>query len=751
MRKLPLTQPRADECCSDPGCSTKGDAVEPTREEAVTVRAIPLSSKPELRAPAGGPRQTFIVEGMCCADEAREVDRAIRAVRGAQSVFVDVIGARVTIEGRVHEDEVLKAVAKAGMKARPVGVVTTRGFWKARGRLVAMLVSGAALGAGVTLDVLGLRALPTVSLYTASIVFGAWFVAPRAVQALRRRSLDMHVLMTTAAAGAAAIGDWREGASAMFLFAVAQMLEAYAMERARSAIGGLVRLAPKEANVVRDGHELCIPVAEVRVGETVLVKPGEKIPLDGMVIEGDSAVNEAPITGESIPVDKTKGARVFAGTLNGQGALDIRTTHHVEDTQLARILAAVEAAQATRAPSQTFVERFSRVYTPAVVAAAIIVAVVPPLLAIGPWSTWLYRALAMLVVACPCALVISTPVSVVSGLAAAARGGVLVKGGAHLEAAARVTTVAFDKTGTLTRGNLAVTAVFPVAGRSGIEILRGAAAVERSSEHPVGRAIVAHARKHDVTVPRATGFAALPGRGARAEVDDHVVHVGNERLLGELGCDLHPARTEIDTLESEGNTVVLVAIGDELVGAIAVADEVRSSAAAAIKSLRRVGVEDFLLLTGDNERTARAVGKRVGVDDVRAGLLPDQKVEAVQALESNGRRVLFVGDGINDAPALAAATLGAAMGTAGTEVALEAADLTLAGDDLGRLAFVIELAKRTVSVIRQNVGFSLATKGIFVALAIGGWATLWMAVAADMGASLLVIANGLRLLRAKRA
>ena len=508
----------------------------------------------------------------------------------------------------------------------------------------------------------------------------------------------------------------------------------------------------------RAGIESKVPVDEVQVGETVIVRPGEKVPVDGEVIGGGSSVNQAPITGESMPVDKVVGAGVFAGSLNGQGVLQIKSSKPASDTTLARIIHAVEEAQASRAPSQTFVDRFARIYTPVVVCLAILIAAVPPLFGLGTFDVWLYRALAMLVVACPCALVISTPVTIVSGLAGAARAGVLIKGGAHLEHLGGVSVIAIDKTGTLTEGKPAVTDVFVAAGASESELLTRAAAVERHSEHPLARAILAFTKGKEHHVPESDEFQALTGLGARAVVANsdgvkYTILIGNARLAGEVGAMSVETRREMERFEREGKTAVVVLEAREgdgagtaarPLGVIAIADRPREEARAAIESLHQVGIRRVLMLTGDNEGTARAIAATLSIDDVRAALLPDDKVRIVRELEAEGERVAFVGDGVNDAPALAAATVGVAMGVAGSDVALETADVALMGDDLSNLARTIKLSRRTLRIVKQNIVFSLAVKAVFLVLAGGGWATLWMAVAADTGGSLLVVMNGLR-------
>jgi Cd2+/Zn2+-exporting ATPase len=584
-----------------------------------------------------------------------------------------------------------------------------------------------------------------VALLALAAVSGGWFIAPRGLRAARSGVLDMNFLMTLATVGAAGIGEWSEGASVMFLFAVAQLLETYSMDRARNAIKALMDLSPAEANVRRNGRESVVPVSEVSIGDIVIVRPGQKIPLDGVVETGTSSVNQAPITGESVPVDKSPGAEVFAGSINEHGVLDICVTKLVEDTTLARIIHAVEEAQATRAPSQGFVDKFSTIYTPAVVAFAVFLIVVLPLIGLGSWSTWFYRALAMLVIACPCALVISTPVSIVSGLAGAAKAGILIKGGVHLENAGGATVVAFDKTGTLTEGRPSLVDITPLAADRR-DVLRLAAALEQGSEHPLARAILTAATEQHIKPPTVSAFRALVGRGVTGTVEDRPLHLGNERLMNELGVLSPDVRRALEAVEQAGHTAVVLATADKTLGVLAIGDRIRTEAPLALQALRRLGIRKMLMLTGDNEGTARAVATRLNIDEYRAGLLPDDKVEVVRGLESRGERVVFVGDGVNDAPALAAATVGIAMGAAGTDVALETADIALMADDLSKLPIALQASRKTLRIIKQNIGFSLINKAVFIVLAVGGWATLWMAVASDMGASLVVIANGLRAL-----
>jgi Cd2+/Zn2+-exporting ATPase len=589
--------------------------------------------------------------------------------------------------------------------------------------------------------------VPSWAPYLGAIALGGIYPVRRALTSVRSGVLDINVLMMVAVAGAMLLGEWSEGASVIFLFALAQLLESRAMERARSAIRTLMDLAPAEAVVRRGLADVRIPVDEVRVGDIVVVKPGEKVPLDGRVHAGESHVNQAPVTGESVPVEKRPGDEVFAGTINGRGALEFTVTRLRRDSTLARIIHLVERAQAQRAPSQTFVDRFAKVYTPVVLVLAVAIAVVPPLAAGGGWSVWFYRSLVLLVISCPCALVISTPVSIVSALAAAARKGVLIKGGARLERLAAVRCVAFDKTGTLTRGRLRVTDVNPVNGAVPREVLALAGSLESRSEHPFARAIVERAEAEGVLATGVEAFQSLPGRGAEGVVGSSRVLVGSHRLFEERGLGSPALEATVGALARQGRSTTVVGRDGSPIGVIGVADEVREAGADAVGLLRAQGIEHVVLLTGDHEAAAESLAASLGIDDYRANLLPEDKLEAVRSLQERYGALAMVGDGVNDAPALAAADVGIAMGAAGTDTALETADVALMADELLKIPYAVRLSRATARNIRANIAFSIVLKGVFLVMAIAGVATLWMAVVADMGASLLVIGNALRLLR----
>jgi Cd2+/Zn2+-exporting ATPase len=692
--------------------------------------------------------ELFRVGGIDCASCAIGISRGLEQLAGVRDVQVDVLKGEVRVQvesGGAQRGQLAAAIERAGHP-----VIPDHGGVAARpaGPLFAALLSGLALAVGIGLGWAGVAPRIADAALAVAIVAGGWYVVPRGLRAIRDRALDMHVLMSIAAVGAVLVGQWAEAASAMFLFAVARLLEEWAVGRARGAIAALMDLAPPEATLITLGGDKVVPVAEVAVGRRIRIRPGERVPLDGVILSGDSAMDEAPITGESMPVEKGLGDAVYAGAINRHGGLEVRTTAPATDTTLARILHRVEEAQAARAPVQTQVERFARVYTPLVVGLAGLIAVLPPLLLAGGWTDWLTRALTLLVIACPCALVISTPVTIVSALTGAARSGVLLKGGAELESLARITAVAFDKTGTLTEGRPTVTDVVPVNGMSELEVLQLAATVERHSEHPMARAVVGAAQIRGLAPAEATGFTALPGRGARAVVDGRALQLGNRRLCDETGTCSDGVHELMERMEREGKTPILLSSGRTALGVLGVADRMRPGADLAIQALRDAGIHRVVMLTGDSAAVAEPVGRAAGVDEVRARLLPEEKHAVVVEMESRGERVMVVGDGVNDAPALAAATVGVAMGVAGTHVALETADVALMGDDLALLAPLIRRARSTLVIVRQNIAFAVGLKLVFLALAAAGQATLWMAVAADMGASLLVIANGLRALAA---
>jgi Cd2+/Zn2+-exporting ATPase len=616
-----------------------------------------------------------------------------------------------------------------------------------------MMAAGAiAIAAGMLLDWFGLPVLSLPS-YLAAIALAIGQPIRRAWNAVRARSLDINTLMVLAVIGAAILAEWAEAAAVVWLFGASQWLESRSVGRARRAIRSLMRLAPDDVLIRRGDEDVRVPTGDVRPGDIVIVRPGDRLAVDGVIVAGESLLDQAPITGESLPVDKRAGDEVYAGSINGTGALDVRATRPASDSTLARIIHLVERAQSRRAPVQSYVDRFARRYTPAVVIAAVLVAVVPPLVSAGvdvaarDFAQWGYRALALLVVACPCALVISTPVSIVSAITGAARKGVLIKGGASLERLAAVRCVAFDKTGTLTHGRVAVTDVLGVEGVSSDGVLSVAAALEARSEHPIGRAIVSHARGAGLFVSPGESFRSFPGLGAEAMVAAAPAVVGSHRLFEERQLCTPALHARVDELHQRGSMPVLVSHGGEPLGVIGLADGLRGGGREVVTQLRAEGVNRVVMLTGDAGANAAGIAHAADVDEAHAELLPGDKVDQLARLRARFGPVAMVGDGVNDAPALAAADVGIAMGAAGTDIALETADVALMSDDLARLPYVLRLGRRTLARVRQNVAIAIGLKLAFVILAATGVATIWMAVLADTGASLIVTANGMRLLR----
>lgn len=726
---------------------------------------------------------TLAIRGMDCSSCAESVERALTHLPGVSGAKADVLGGKVAIayDPRLATQQAFRTALRdvgypvehlidgppdaredaANTEPEP----TT--WWDEHGRFALTVASGVFWAlAMVAQFVLDLK--PAVIVFSVlAVLCGGRYVIPQGARALRVGALDMNFLMSAAAIGALAIGEYVEGAAVLFLFSVAEYLETRSMDRARNAVRSLMELSPPEATVLRDGVELQVPVEALRVGDIVVIRPGERVAVDGTIERGLSAINQAPITGESLPVEKAPGDDVFAGSLNGDGALEVRVEKLAADTTLARILHAIEEAQGSRSKSQSFVDRFARIYTPLVVALTILIAIVPPLLFQGDWSTWVYRALVLLVVSCPCALVISTPVTIVSALAGAAKNGILIKGGLHLETAGSAKAVAIDKTGTLTQGTPVVAALVPLDGRTEAQLLALAAAAESRSEHPLAQAILRRAAEDalDVTGMRVDNTAALTGRGLRADVDEDIVILGNARLFREMGAWRDAHDRALAQEEALGRTAIVVgrAVGAagtasmegltiDVAGVISLTDQLRPEAAAAVKALRSAGIVAIEMLTGDNAASAESIGadlraQGAALDALRAGLLPEEKVDAVKALRAQHGTVLMVGDGINDAPAFAAADVGIAMGASGADVALETADIALMGDDLSRIAVTLRFAKRALRILRWNIAFSLALKLLFVVLAMTGYSSLWMAVLADAGASLIVVANGLRAMR----
>ncbi|WP_080506118.1 cation-translocating P-type ATPase [Halorubrum sp. BV1] len=772
----------------------------------------------------GGQRRELtarlVVPEMDCPSCAQKVDKSLQRVDGiTDATLQPTTGtANVTYDpDRTSEADVVKAIEGAGYEvvggsdaegddednqaADGVDIAPPSEVWTSP-RANKTWLGAAFLTAGLLFEFLlagqniAIASVLEYPLHIADVLFlGA--VAASGIPVVRsgyysakNRSLDIDLLMGTAIIAATGIGYFVEAATLAVLFSIAELLEDYAMDRARDSLRELMELSPEEATVLRDGEEVTVPADEVEVGETVVVRPGDKIPLDGTVIEGESAVDQSPITGESVPVDKAAGDEVYAGSINEEGYLEFEATSAASESTLSQIIEMVQGAQANKTESEQFVDRFSGYYTPLVVVLAILTAAIPPLVIADPvsvdlagygftfagdWQAWFIRGLTLLVIACPCAFVISTPVSVVSGITSAAKNGVLIKGGNHLEAMGEVDAIALDKTGTLTKGELAVTDVVALGGTNDETVLQHAAALEQRSEHPIAEAILERAEKDaGDDVPSIEKFESITGKGISADIDGETYYAGKPALFEELGFDLSHAHLRADggavaevaheqceredcadledgaisRFENEGKTVVLVGTDTELIGIIAIADEVRPAAERAVARLHELGVAHVVMLTGDNEGTARAIAEQVGVDEYRAELLPDEKVDAVEALQAEYGDVAMVGDGINDAPALATAEVGIAMGAAGTDTAIETADIALMGDDISKLPYLYGLSHTANGVIRQNIWSSLGVKAL---LALGvplGLVSVAVAViVGDMGMSLGVTGNAMRLSR----
>ncbi|WP_442946238.1 heavy metal translocating P-type ATPase [Oceanobacillus sp. SE10311] len=743
--------------------SVYGDATVEELEKAGAFENLKvMPEKPKRQAPivVHQDKNVYRVEGFSCANCAGKFEKNVKKLSGVQDAKVNFGASKIEVYGDTNIEELEKAGAFENLKVtqdKPLREEKQEvkeekePFYKKHSTLLyatLLIVFGY-----ISQFVNGEENIITSLLFAAAIVIGGYSLFKVGFQNLLHFEFDMKTLMTVAIIGAAIIGEWAEGAIVVILFAISEALERFSMDRARQSIRSLMDIAPKKALVRRNGQEMMIHVDDIAVGDIMIVKPGQKLAMDGVVVNGYSAVNQAAITGESVPVEKTMDDEVFAGTLNEEGILEVKVTKLVEDTTISKIIHLVEEAQGERAPSQAFVDKFAKYYTPIIMIIAGLVAVVPPLLFGGSWGTWVYQGLAVLVVGCPCALVISTPISIVSAIGNAAKKGVLIKGGIYLEEMGALKAIAFDKTGTLTKG-IPVVTDFNVLNNqvNAEEMLSIITALEYRSGHPLASAVMKKAEEENITYTHiiVDDFSSITGKGIKGTISGTTYYIGNPKLFENLSVDFNNEQDQlIKTLQNQGKTAMVVGTEKEILAVIAVADEVRESSKEIIHKLHQLGIKKTIMLTGDNKGTANAIGGHVGVTDIQAELLPQDKLEFIKQLRSKYGNVAMVGDGVNDAPALAASTVGIAMGGAGTDTALETADVALMGDDLRKLPFSVKLSRKALTIIKQNITFALAIKFIALLLVIPGWLTLWIAILSDMGATLLVALNGLRLMRVK--
>ncbi len=690
-------------------------------------------------------KNEYRLENLTCASCAMKFENNIKSLPAVEEAIVNFGASKVSVVGDVTVEDIEKAGAFDGIKVAPINRRKEEKipFFK-RKENVLTAISFVFLVIGIIASFVYEETHPlAIGLFVVSIVVGGYDMFKGGLINLSRFYFDMKTLMTIAIIGAAIIGEWREGAVVVFLFAVSEALEAYSMNKARQSISQLIDIAPPSATIRRAGQLVEVDTEFIQINDVLIVKPGQKIAMDGIVLKGNSAVNQASITGESVPAVKTVGDEVFAGTLNEEGSLEVKVTKRVEDTTIAKIIHLVEEAQAEKAPSQKFVDKFAKYYTPAIIVIAFLVAILPPLFG-ADWQTWIYQGLAVLVVGCPCALVVSTPVAIVTAIGNAAKQGVLIKGGIHLEEIGRLQAIAFDKTGTLTKGYPEVT---HVEAEFKDDFIQKVMSIETYSQHPLAKAIVKYGAKSHIHPVEVDDFQSVTGKGAEGSVDGENWSVGSVSWISSISTVSDQVIHTIEQLQTEGNTVMLAAVDGVYKGYIAVADPIRETSSHVLKELKAAGIKHTVMLTGDDERTAKAIASRLGMTDVEAGLMPEQKLTAIKALKEKYGAVAMVGDGVNDAPALAASTVGIAMGGAGTDAALETADVALMADDLEKLPYTIRLSRKALHIIKENIMFALGLKIIALLLIIPGMLTLWIAIFADMGATLLVVLNSLRLLR----
>ena len=698
--------------------------------------------------------KSYRIEGLSCTNCAGKFEKNVKQLPGVTSATVNFGASKISVEGQTTIEELEEAGAFENLIIRDdqendEQVRSKESFIK---RNIALIISlGFILVAVISQLSLGEDHLLTKALYILAIIIGGFDLFKEGFSDLIKLDFSMESLMTIAIIGAAFIGEWAEGSIVVILFAISEALERFSMDKARQSIRSLMDIAPKEALIRRNNVEQLVSVDKIDIDDIMIIKPGQKIAMDGLVINGHSSVNQAAITGESVPVEKQLDDEVFAGTLNEEGVLEVKVTKKVTDTTIAKIIHLVEEAQGERAPAQAFVDKFAKYYTPFIIIMALLIVVVPPLFFGGDWNKWLYQGLSILVVGCPCSLVISTPVSIVSAIGNAAKNGVLVKGGVYLEEIGHLRAIAFDKTGTLTKGKPVVTDFIATSSETDINYLSIISSLESLSQHPLASAILNEADKTNVDYKsiQIEDFQSITGKGLTGIHQNIRYYIGSPKLFSASVIEETAVKVQYRQFQEQGKTAMYFGTDEQILGVIAVADEVRDSSAAVISELHKLSIEHTIMLTGDNTKTAESIGKQLGVTEIKGDLMPQEKLDSIKALRTTYNKVAMVGDGINDAPALAASTVGIAMGGAGTDTALETADVALMGDDLQKLPFIVRLSRQTLKVIKQNITFSLGIKLLALLLVIPGWLTLWIAIVADMGATLLVTLNGLRLMKVK--
>nr|WP_239549257.1 cation-translocating P-type ATPase [Scopulibacillus daqui] len=691
---------------------------------------------------------TIQVSGMDCPSCALTIKKGLLNIVGIQHVNVNYNTGKVQMisDGTVALQTIETKVSQLGYA--PITANEMEEDKQLPMTFIFTAASGVLLALGYFGSFIGLSGIISDILYFFVLLVGGYKPAKSAFYSIKNRSLDMNVLMIGAAAGSLLIGQFLEGAMIVWLFSLGNALQNKSLEKTRSSIKDLMNLAPAEAWLKKDGELIRTPVEAVSVGDIINIKPGEKVPLDGRIISGTSTINQAPITGESIPADKQPGDPVYAGTINESGALQVKVAKRVKDSALSNIIHMVEEAQEQKAPTQAFLDKFAAVYTPAVFCLAITAMILPPLFGWGAWSQWFYKGLELLVIACPCALVISTPVAIVSAIGNAAKQGVLIKSGACLETAGKLKALAFDKTGTLTEG-IPKVAVIKALNANENDLLAVARTIEEHSNHPIAKAIVNYTKDKDVRSLNGSSFSALAGKGVQATVDGEDYYAGKPELFEELGISLDSIQSDLENMQNEGLSLVVIAKNNYILGYIGVSDNLRDVSVESIRSLEEIGVQECIMLTGDNKGTARKIAEQANIGRYYANLLPEDKARVIKALQKEGKMVGMVGDGINDAPALAASDIGIAMGGAGTDTSIETADIVLMADNLEKLPYTMKLSRKALSVIKQNIWFSILIKLAAFLLIFPGFLTLWMAVFSDTGAALLVILNSMRLLLKK--